>query len=97
MTSQKLTKGLNEAANMLITFMVSLWKITGFQGVGKTFPSNELGQNFGKIKCYKQNNYVFSLCDSSKKWEILRFPVILSNELGMLSHGYKDLKKFLKP
>jgi hypothetical protein len=61
MTSQKLTKGLNEAANMLITFMVSIWKITGFQGLGKTFLSNELRQYFGKIKPYKQNNYIFSL------------------------------------
>ena len=97
MTSQKLTEGLNEPTNMLITFMVSLWKITGFQGVGKTFLSNELGQYFDKIKCYKQNNYVFSLSDSSKKLEILRFPVSLSNELGKLSHGYKNLKNFLRP
>ena len=29
MTSQKLTKGLNEPVNMLITFMVSIWKIMG--------------------------------------------------------------------
>ena len=86
MTSQKLTKGLNEPVNMLITFMVSIWKMIGFQGVGKTFLSNELGQYFGKIKCYKQNNYVFSLSDSSKKLEILRFPVSLPNELGKLSH-----------
>ena len=69
----KVNKGLNEPANMLITFMVSIWKITGFQGVGKTFPSNELGQNFGKIKRYKQNNYIFSLSDSSKNWKFLGF------------------------
>ena len=61
MTSQKLTKGLNEAPNMLITFMVSIWKITGFQGLGKTFLSNELRQYLGKIKRYKHNNYIFSL------------------------------------
>ena len=29
MTSQKLTEGLNEPANMLITFMVSIRKIMG--------------------------------------------------------------------
>ena len=29
MTSQRLTKGLNELANMFVTFMVSIWKITG--------------------------------------------------------------------
>ena len=73
MTSQKLTKGLNEPMNMLITFMVSIWKVTGFQGVGKTFLSNELWQYFGKIKRYKQNNYTFSLSDSSKNWKFLGF------------------------
>ena len=29
----KVNKGLNEPANMLITFMVSIWKITGLNGV----------------------------------------------------------------
>ena len=40
----KVNKGLNEPANMLMTFMVSIWKIKGlnlmFSGVGKTFLSN---------------------------------------------------------
>ena len=44
MTSQKLTKGLKELANMLITFMLSIWTIISlnlcFPGVGKTFPLN---------------------------------------------------------
>lgn len=66
MTSQKLTEGLNEPENMLITFMVSIWKMIGFQGVGKTFLSDELWQYFGKIKRYKQSNYIFSLSDSSR-------------------------------
>ena len=42
MTSQKLTKGLNELANMLITFMVCIWKITGlnltFSGSRENLP-----------------------------------------------------------
>ena len=33
LTSQRLTKGLNELVNMLITFMVS-----SFSGLRKTFP-----------------------------------------------------------
>ena len=73
MTSQKLTEGLNEPANMLITFMVSIWKMMGFQGVGKTFLSNELWQNFDKIKRYKQSNYIFSLSDSSRNLKFLGF------------------------
>ena len=42
MTSQKLTKGLNELANMLITFMVCIWKIMGlnltFSGSRENLP-----------------------------------------------------------
>ena len=42
MTSQKLAKGLNEPANMLIIFMVSIRKIMGlnlmFSGSNKNFP-----------------------------------------------------------
>ena len=42
MTSQTLTKGLNEPANMLITVMVSIWKITGlnlmFSGSKENLP-----------------------------------------------------------
>ena len=40
---------------------------------------------------------IFSLYLTPPKLEILRFPVSLSNELGSLSHGYKNLKKFLRP
>ena len=72
MTSQKLTEGLNEPANMLITFMVSIWNIMGFQGVGKTFLSTNY-DNFGKIKHYKPNNYILSLSDSSENWKFLGF------------------------
>ena len=42
MTSQRLTKGLNELVNMHITFMVSILKITGlklcFPGLRKPSP-----------------------------------------------------------
>ena len=38
----KVNKGLNEPANMLITFMVSIWKITGlnlvFSGTRENLP-----------------------------------------------------------
>ena len=38
----KVNKGLNELANMLITFMVSIWEITGlnrvFSGSREDFP-----------------------------------------------------------
>ena len=38
----KVNKGLNEPVNMLITFMVSIWKITGlnlvFSGSRKNLP-----------------------------------------------------------
>ena len=63
MTSQRLTKGLNELANMFITFMVSIGKITGlslcFPGVRKTFPSDYYGSTFKKLPWWLRQ---YSIC-----------------------------------
>ena len=77
MTSQRLTKGLNELVNMLITFKVSNWKITDlnlcFPGINKTLPSNKLWQQFGKIIFHKQIETfnIFSLLEPSIDWQLL--------------------------
>ena len=95
MTSQKLAKRLNEPVNMLITFMVSIWKIMGlnlmFSGSRENLPLNTL------VKLNVINKTIIFSIWLLQKLEVLRFPVSLSNELGSLSHGYKNLKKFLRP
>ena len=77
MTSQKLTKRPNEPANILITFMVSTWKIMGlnlmFSGNRENLPQTNYDNTLVKYKCYKQNNYIFSLFDFSKNWKFLSF------------------------
>ena len=58
MTSQRLTKGLNELVNMLITFMVSIWEITDlnlcFLSVRKKKqnPSHQTNYNSNLVKLY---------------------------------------------
>ena len=75
MTSQKLAKGLNEPANMLITFMVSIWKITGlnlmFSG-SKGKPSSQANYGNTLVKLNVINKTII-FSDSSKNWEFLGF------------------------
>ena len=101
MTSQKLAKGLNEPANMLIIFMVSIRKIMGlnlmFSGSKKKYSSQTNYDNTLVKLNVINKTIIFSLYLTLQKLEILRFPVSLSNKLGRLSHGYKNLKKFLRP
>ena len=89
----KVNKGPNELANMLITFMVSIWEITGLNRVfsgSREKPSTQTNYKNNLVKLYIMNKtIIFSL------W--LRFPVSLSNELGKLSNRYKNLKEFLRP
>ena len=61
----KVNKGLNEPANMLITFMVSIWKITGlnlvFSGSRKK-PSSQTSYENNLVKLYIINEtIIFSL------------------------------------
>ena len=88
MTSQTLTKGLNEPANMLITFMVSIWKITGlnlmFSG-SKGKPSSQANYGNTLVKLNVINKTIIFSIWLLQKLEVLRFPVSLSDELGRLS------------
>ena len=63
MTSQRLTKGLNELANTFITFMVSIGKVIGlslcFPGVRKTFPSDYYGSTFKKLDFINKLKHFF--------------------------------------
>ena len=63
MTSQRLTKGLNELANTFITFMVSIGKVIGlslcFLGVRKTFPSDYYGSTFKKLDFINKLKHFF--------------------------------------
>ena len=86
----KVNKGLNEPVNMCITFMVSIWKITGltlvFSGSRKK-PSYQTNYENNLLRLYVKNKIIiFSLYLSPPEIETLRFPVSLSNELGRLPH-----------
>ena len=59
-TSQKLTKGFNEPANMLIIFMVSVWKMTGlnlmFSGSRENLPLKlimTISQSVQSLSCVR--------------------------------------------
>ena len=75
MTSQKLAKGLNKPANMLITFMVSIWKIMGlnlmFSGSKKKYSSQTNYDNTLVKLNIINKTIIFS--DSSKNWKFLGF------------------------
>ena len=96
----KVNKGLNEPVNMLITFMVSIWKITGlnlmFSG-SKGKPSSQANYGNTLVKLNVINKTIIFSIWLLQKLEVLRFAVSLSNELGRLSHRYKNLKKCLRP
>ena len=85
----KVNKGLKEPANMLIIFMVSIWKITGlnlvFSGSRKK-PSSQTNYENNFVKLYIINKTIIFSIWLLQKFETLRFPVSLSNELGRLSH-----------
>ena len=60
MTSQKLAKGMNEPVNMLITFMVSVWKITSlnlmFSGSRENLPLKlimTISQSVQSLSCVR--------------------------------------------
>ena len=75
MASQKLAKGLNEPVNMLITFMVSIWKIMGlnlmFSG-SREKSSSQTNYDNTLVKLNVINKTII-FSDSSKNWKFLGF------------------------
>ena len=86
--TQKLTKGLNELVNVLIT-LISVWKINGlnlcFLGIRKTFPSN-YDSKLAKVYFINKLKHLSFLSDPFRDWKLLRFQVTLSDKSGGLSH-----------
>ena len=66
-----------------------------FREQGKSSSQNNYDNTLVKLNVINKT-IVFSIW-LLQKLEVLMFPVSLSNELGRLSHGYKNLKKFLRP
>ena len=92
MTSQRLTKGPNELVNMLITFMVSIWKNYWFEPVFSKCKGKKKKKPFPQtnydVKFYKQiETFIFSLYLSPPEFGNSLFSVILLDKLGRLSHS----------